>query len=123
MANYKPDIKIAQGGSMVGASGELITWKASNSIRLSVDTQDLSSAQSILNSGVKQISDLIPHLQDLNHFAGDLENYYVVSISVSQPRRRDDMPSGGSQGRLEAEPLNLEEEEEDQGGTEDGDVH
>lgn len=118
----KPDIKIAQGGEMIGASGELIRWKASNSIRLSVDTTDLSSAQSILNSAVEQISALIPHLHNLDHFSGDLENYYVVNVSVSQPRRQDDMPSGGSQSRLEAVPLDLEDDDEGdgEGGSDEG---
>lgn len=110
---HKPDIKIAQGGEMIGASGELIRWKASNSIRLSVETTDLNSAQSILSAAVEQVLALVPNLHELDHFSHDLEDYYVVQVSVSQPRRQDDMPSGGSQGRLEATPLNLEDDEED----------
>ena len=119
---HKPDIKIAQGGSMVGAAGELITWKASNSIRLSVQTTDLDAAQQILSAAVDQVLNLVPNLHDLDHFADDLENYYVVSVSVSQPRRQDDVVSGGSQSRLEATPLNLEDED-DEGGSEEGEVH
>ena len=109
----KPDIKIAQGGQMVGASGELITWKPSNSIRLSVQTRDLNAAQQILSNAVEQIVALVPNLHDLEHFGDDLEPFYVVSVSVSQPRRPDDMVSAaGPQGRLEAVPLDLEDAEE-----------
>lgn len=109
----KPDIKIAQGGEMVGAGGELIRWKASNSIRLSVETQNLEAAQEILSAAVDQVLALVPNLHDLDHFADDLENYYKVSVSVSQPRRQDDMPSGGSQSRLETTPLVLDLEDDD----------
>jgi hypothetical protein len=119
----KPDIKIAQGGEMIGASGELIRWKASNSIRLSVQTQDLNAAQEILSSAVQQVLGLVPNLHDLDHFSDDLENFYVVQVSVSQPRRQDDMPSGGSQSRLEAQPLNLEDDEDDEDEDEEGEVH
>lgn len=113
MAN-KPDIKIAAGGSMVGASGELITWKPSNSIRLSVQTRDLQAAQEILSDAVKQVVNLVPNLHDLEHFEDDLESFYVVSVSVSQPRRPDDMVSAaGSQGRLEAVPLDIDDEDDE----------
>ena len=110
----KPDIKIAQGGSMKGASGETITWKASNSIRLSVQTQDLDAAQQILSDAVTQVMGLVPNLHDLGHFTQDLEDYYVIQVSVSQPRRQDEMVSNGPQGRLEAEPLSLEDEDDDE---------
>ena len=116
----KPDIKIAQGGEMIGASGELIRWKASNSIRLSVQTTDLDAAQQILSAAVEQVLNLVPNLHELSHFAEDLEDFYVVQVSVSQPRRQDEMVSGGSQGRLEAEPLSFEEDEEDEDEGEDG---
>ena len=124
----KPDIKIAQGGSMVGASGELITWKASNSIRLSVQTTNLSEANNILASAVDQVVSLTPNLHDLAHFSQDLESYYVVAISVSQPRRKDEATLGGPQSRLEVEPLDLEDDEdegEDEGEEEssEGEVH
>ena len=129
MSANKPDIKIAQGGAMMGASGELITWKPSNSIRLSVQTRDLEAAQNILSAAVEQVVGLVPNLHDLDHFAGDLEDFYVVQVSVSQPRRQDEMVSGGSQGRLEAEPLSFEEDDEadDEGGESDsgdeGQIH
>lgn len=109
----KADIKIAQGGSMTGASGELITWKPSNSIRLSVKTRDLDAAQQILSAAVEQVIGLVPNLHHLDHFSGDLEDFYVVQVSVSQPRRQDDVVSGGSQGRLEAESLSFEEDDEE----------
>ena len=114
MSEHKPDIKIAAGGQMVGASGELITWKASNSIRLSVQTCDLDNAQQILSAAVNQVLGLVPNLHNLEHFNDDLEPFYVVNVSVSQPRRPDDMVSVGPQGRLETEPLDLEDEDEDE---------
>ena len=110
----KPDIKIAQGGEMVGAGGELVRWKASNSIRLAVQTCNLQAAQETLSAAVEQVVALVPNLHDLEHFSHDLEPFYVVSVSVSQPRRKDDMPSGGSQSRLEAQPLILEDDDDDE---------
>jgi len=109
----KPDIKIAAGGEMIGASGELIRWKPSNSIRLSVQTRDLQAAQQILSDAVRRVVDLVPNLHDLEHFGDDLEPFYVVSVSVSQPRRPDDVVSGGSQSRLEAVPLDIDDEDDE----------
>lgn len=110
----KPDIKICRGGEMPGPSGELITWQASNSIRLSVETTNLEAAENILSDAAEQVAKLVPHLQPLNHYGSDLEPYYVVSVSVAQPRVKEEVV-GSSQSRLEAEPLALDlEDDEDE---------
>ncbi len=114
----KPIIKIAPGGTMTGAAGEMVTWKANNSVRVSIQTTDLATASDVLSNAVAQVLGLVPSMYPLSYFEktpwrGDLEDFYVINVSISQPRREEDPVIGGSQGRLETQPLDLEDEDDE----------
>ena len=113
----KAAINIKPGGSMTDPSGTLVTWTASNSVRVSHECQTVTQEKVLqVAEEVAQHAGLLRPLDDPDMNA--LQGHYVINVSISQPRPNDDSETTVSASLDTSSVESFEDEDEDEDDTE-----
>lgn len=113
----KAAINIKPGGSMVDPSGSLVTWTASNSIRVTHECNEVTpELVKEVAEQVAQHANLLRNLNDPDMLA--LKDHYVINVSISQPRPNDGSDAMVSASLDTTSVESFEDEDDDEGDTE-----
>lgn len=111
----KCSINIKPGGSMTDPSGTLVTWSPSNSVRVSHECQHVT--EKLVMQVAQEVAKHAELLRDLDD--DDMRNllmdYYVINVSISQPRPNDSQSTEVSASLVDTSSVeSFEDEDEDE---------